>query len=70
MGDHIHPEGWNNWGKPENEKTARFMEYGNTGPGSDPKARVPWSKQLTKEEADAMTVEAILSGTDSWDRLK
>ena len=28
--------GWDNWHDPENEKTARFGEYGSTGPGSAP----------------------------------
>ena len=66
MGDHIRPEGWDNWGKPENEKTARYAEYNSTGPGADPERRVAWSKQLTKEEADRITVEAVLAGPDGW----
>jgi len=33
LGDHIKPEGWHNWGKSEKEKTARYSEYGSTGPG-------------------------------------
>ena len=28
MGDHIRAEGWNNWRNPENEKTARYVEFG------------------------------------------
>ena len=51
LGGHIRPEGWNNWRNPENEKTARYAEYGNTGPGADVSARVEWSRQLTREEA-------------------
>jgi len=35
IGDHISPSGWNNWGNPANEKTARYAEFGNTGPGAD-----------------------------------
>lgn len=66
LGDHIRPEGWNNWGKAENEKTARYAEYGNTGPGAKPQKRVPWSRQLTKDEADQITVEKVLAGTDGW----
>jgi pectinesterase len=67
IGAHILPEGWNNWGKVENEKTARYSEYGNTGPGADTSKRVPWAKRLTKDEADKITVEAVLSGVDRWD---
>ena len=44
MGAHIKPEGWNNWGKAENEKTASYREYNTTGrariPGSDSSGRV------------------------------
>lgn len=35
-------EGWHDWGKPENQATARFAEHGNTGPGSALGGRVPW----------------------------
>jgi pectinesterase len=66
MDAHIKPEGWNNWGKPENEKTARYFEYRNTGPGANPSARVPWSKQLTDEEVKQYTLPAILGGSDQW----
>jgi pectinesterase len=66
LGDHIRPEGWHNWGKVENEKTARYAEYGNTGPGANTDRRVPWAKQLTKEEAARITVEEVLGGGDGW----
>ncbi|MEY4488992.1 MAG: hypothetical protein RIQ79_1500 [Verrucomicrobiota bacterium] len=66
MGDHIAPAGWNNWGKTENEKTARYSEYKSTGPGANPTARAPWSKQLTAAEAAAYTVENVLAGSDGW----
>jgi pectinesterase len=62
----VRPEGWENWKKPENEKTARYAEYRNTGPGARPEARVPWSHRLTDEEAKAYTVENILRGADGW----
>ncbi|MDL2353806.1 MAG: pectinesterase family protein [Pseudomonadota bacterium] len=66
MGDHIKPDGWNNWGKPENEQTARYAEYNSSGPGANPARRVAWSKQLGEPEARALTVKAILGGTDQW----
>lgn len=52
MGDFILPAGWHNWGKTENEQTARYAEYGCTGKGADTKDRVKWAKQLTKKEAE------------------
>lgn len=66
IGDHIRPEGWSNWGRPENEQTARYAEYGSTGPGGDTSKRVPWSGQLTREEAEKITVQHVLSGDDRW----
>lgn len=66
MGQHIHPAGWNNWGKPENEKTARYAEYGSRGPGANGAARVQWSRQLTAGEAAQYTVDKVLGGADGW----
>ncbi|OBA03932.1 pectin esterase [Paenibacillus polymyxa] len=67
MDDHIKPGGWNNWGKESNEQTARFGEFDNFGPGAESSGRVRWAKQLTADEANQYTVEAVLSGTDHWD---
>ncbi|UOQ48676.1 pectinesterase family protein [Gracilibacillus caseinilyticus] len=66
MDDHIKPNGWNNWGDPANEETARYSEFANSGPGGDPQARYSWSKQLTAEEAAAYTPEKVLAGEDNW----
>ncbi|WP_460571871.1 pectinesterase family protein [Flaviaesturariibacter terrae] len=60
LGGHIIPEGWNNWKNPANEATARFAEFGSSGPGANPEARVKWARQLTKEEADRITVRTVL----------
>jgi pectinesterase len=57
--------GWNNWGNPENEKTAFYAEYKNTGEGADSKSRVPWSKQLSDKEASEYTVENIFANSNS-----
>jgi pectinesterase len=66
LGDHVKPAGWHNWGNPTNELTARFAEYGSTGPGATPTARVKWARQLTDEEAKGYAVENILKGKDGW----
>lgn len=63
MGGHIRPEGWDNWRKPENEKTARYVEFGNSGPGADTGKRVAWAKRLSADEAAKYTVENVLG---SW----
>lgn len=67
MSEVVRPEGWHNWNRPEREKTARYGEYGSTGPGARRDARVPWAKALSTAEAAAMTVTAVLGGADGWD---
>lgn len=69
LGKHIVPAGWHNWGKQSNEETARYMEYKNTGEGANVSERVAWSKQLTKKEAEAVTVDAIFSTQSNWNPI-
>ena len=69
LGKHIVPAGWHNWGKQSNEETARYMEYKNTGEGANASERVAWSKQLTKKEAEAVTVDAIFSTQSNWNPI-
>lgn len=52
LGSHIVPAGWENWRNPDNEKTARYAEYNNSGDGANTKQRVAWSRQLTKKEVE------------------
>ena len=66
MSEVVRPEGWNNWRQPEREKTSRYAEFNSTGPGANVQKRVPWARQLTKEEADEITLENVLSGQDGW----
>lgn len=66
MTDVVRPEGWNNWNLPEREKTARYREYRNSGPGAKTDARAPWARQLTEAEAKALTVAQVLGGRDGW----
>ncbi|MEN9918851.1 MAG: hypothetical protein RL662_1287 [Bacteroidota bacterium] len=65
----IIPEGWHNWGKSENEKTARSIEYNNTGEGANTAERVSWSKQLTPQEAKTYTIANVLAGCDGWNPI-
>jgi pectinesterase len=55
----VAPEGWNNWNKPDAEKTTFYGEYKSTGEGANPAKRVSWSKQLTDEQAKEYTLEKI-----------
>lgn len=65
MGRHIRPEGWHHWQK-ERQKTARYMEYGNSGEGAATDRRAPWTRQLTKKEAAKITMEEVFSINDKW----
>lgn len=66
LGGHIIPEGWHNWGNPDNEKTARYAEYKNYGPGANTNKRVAWSKQMTDDEADQYTRANIFNEDGHW----
>ena len=68
MEKHIRKEGWENWSKPEAEKTSFYAEYNCSGPGFQPENRVSWSHQLSKSEAKEYTLENILG--DSKSNLK
>ena len=61
----IRPEGWHQW-RPEAVKTARYMEYNNRGEGAATEGRVAWSRQLTKKEAQQITMERVFSINDNW----
>jgi pectinesterase len=67
LGSHILPEGWNNWKNAANETTARFSEYESYGPGASPSRRFTWTRQLTTQEADRITIRNVFNG---WDPLK
>ena len=69
LGKHIVLAGWHNWGKQSNEETARYMEYKNTGEGANTSERVAWSKQLTKKEAEEVTVDAIFRTQSDWNPI-
>lgn len=69
LGKHIVLAGWHNWGKQSNEETARYMEYKNTGEGANTSERVAWSKQLTKLESEAVTVDVIFRTQSNWNPI-
>lgn len=67
----IDARGWDNWKNPENEKTAFYAEWKNTGAGADTSHRVPWSRQLSRKQAASYTLDRIFrvqpSGlSDKW----
>ncbi|MCI8998918.1 MAG: pectin esterase [Muribaculaceae bacterium] len=67
MGSHILAEGWHNWRNPDNEKTARYCEYGSTGAGAPSGNRVAWAKQLTDSEAaELLDVNKVFTQFSTW----
>ncbi|WP_342332718.1 pectinesterase family protein [Pedobacter sp. FW305-3-2-15-E-R2A2] len=62
LGSMIRPEGWNNWGKESNEKTAFYAEYKSRGKGANAKKRVIWSHQLNEAEVLEYSLIKVLRG--------
>ncbi len=74
MSEAIKAEGWNNWGRTENELTARYVEYNNHGAGTSTSNRVNWVRFLTPTEALDFSASNVLKTTysnppttDNWD---
>lgn len=68
MGKHILPEGWSNWGKKENEKTAFYAEYESRGEGANPKTRAAFSHQL--KNLKGYEIKTVLAGDDGWNPVE
>ena len=66
LGRHIVPAGWHNWGNAANEQTARYLEYNNSGEGAATPQRAPWSRQLSKKEAAAITPQRVFKIESQW----
>lgn len=66
MSSCVRAEGWDNWKNAENEKTARFYEYNNTGEGAWKTGRVNWAKKLSKCMAKSYSAKKVLAGCDNW----
>lgn len=71
MGSHICPAGWDNWRNPDNEKTARYGEYGSRGEGAAIAERVGWAKKLSKKEAaKCLDVKKVFESTSGWNPVE
>lgn len=71
MGEHIRAEGWHNWSNKENEKTARYGEYGCKGPGAAQDGRVEWTSNPDEATAKALLdLDNIFTHTSKWEMRK
>ena len=68
MGPQIAPAGWSEWRHNDQDSlpTVFYAEYHSSGPGADPQARDPHSRQLTAAEAAKFSVKEWMSGDDGW----
>lgn len=70
LGRHIVPQGWDNWRNKENEKTARYAEFKNSGEGADKSGRVGWAAQLSDKEMKMIIFKNVFSLSGEWDPCK
>ncbi|KAF5753026.1 Pectin lyase-like superfamily protein isoform 1 [Tripterygium wilfordii] len=61
----ITPRGWYDWGDKNREMTVFYGQYKCMGPGADKTGRVPWSRELTEEEAEPFISNSFIDG-DQW----
>lgn len=60
MDQHIVPEGWHNWKRPEAEQTVFYGEYGSTGPGAATGQRVGWAQPISKRSLRKYQAHKVL----------
>lgn len=61
----IHSDGWMPWSGDFALKTLYYGEFQNSGPGSNPSKRVPWSSLIPEEHVAVYSVQNFIQG-DEW----
>jgi pectinesterase len=61
IGGHIRAEGWSTWNNTDSYKTSRFGEYDDYGPGAGLSSRVAWSRRLTDDEVQKITIKNVFN---------
>lgn len=62
LGQHIAPEGWQNWGDISKKETVFYAEFNNSGQGANMSKRVPWVHQLSQVEAQNYSIKNVMRG--------
>jgi pectinesterase len=69
MSEVVRPAGWDNWSKPEAERTSYYAEFGSVGAGATAARRVGWARSLSVDAAAKLTPAGVLAGADGWNPL-
>ncbi|XP_073278746.1 probable pectinesterase 53 [Primulina huaijiensis] len=64
MDNIIIQKGWYNWGDPSREMTVFYGQYKCSGAGANHAGRVPWSRELTDEEAKPFISLTFIDGSE------
>jgi pectinesterase len=62
----VREAGWDNWKKPEREKTARFAEFASTGEGAGQSQRAAWATTSSALPTADYSASHVLAGADHW----
>ncbi|KAL3642871.1 hypothetical protein CASFOL_013686 [Castilleja foliolosa] len=69
LGDLINPRGWLEWNEYSSLDTVEYIEYMNSGPGSDTGSRVSWGgyrRNCSEDIVRQFGVGEFLHGPDNW----
>ena len=58
----IKREGFSRWNDTDRHKTARYAQYGSSGPGYDEDSVADWTRILTSDEADQYSIQNVFEG--------
>ncbi|THF83436.1 pectinesterase family protein [Cohnella fermenti] len=69
LGTHIARAGWQDWNGRGEAGGVAYEEFGNEGAGAAAAAageRTSWSRRLTEAEAERLSADDVLAGSDGW----
>ncbi|PON99512.1 Pectinesterase, Tyr active site [Trema orientale] len=69
MDNIVNPRGWYDWGDRNRDMTVFYGQYKCTGPGAEYGGRVPWSRELTPQEAEPFISVDFINGYEWLPKL-